>query len=420
MLSIKNNFVLTKEIDSIIFANRVCVNPMEGSDANSDGTPGELTKRRYLSFAAGGAGLIWFEAVAVAKEFRASPNQLIISEENLHTFADLVSRIKTINPNVKLICQLTHSGRFSRPEGVPNALSVMRDPFLDKRYPEHTSFPIVTDEYLSALPRRFAAAAALCKRAGFDGVDIKACHRYLVSELLAAHTRVGRYGGTLENRSRLIDEIFQEISPLASGGFLLCSRFGVYDAIPYPFGFGVDRENGGVDLSEPIAVLKKLQSRGLSLVNVTMGTPYFNSHVNKPHKSEFCDPEHSISNLIEGARQIKRACEGLSVVSTGLSYSKEKAFIRGNAMLTAGDADFIGFGRLAFANKNFAFELLNGALDASKCCIACNKCSELLRAGLPSGCVVRDSEVYVPIYRKLVKQRKSAAADAVKGGLTYK
>ncbi|MDR0426917.1 MAG: flavin oxidoreductase/NADH oxidase, partial [Clostridiales bacterium] len=372
MKSIANHFGKSKSIKGLDFANSICINPMEGTDALADGTPGILTRERYAAFAESGAGLIWGEAVAVSPECRASANQLMLTEENADSFSELIAAIKKINPMVKLICQLTHSGRFSKPEGTPRPLAAMRDPYLDGRYPVHTGFEPVSDEYLAAVPQLFYKSAKLCKSAGFDGVDIKACHRYLVGELLAAYTRPGNYGGSFKNRTRLLRDIFTAIEPLAEDDFILCSRFGIYDAIAYPYGFGVGR-GGEPDYGEPIELLKILQKSGLSLVNITMGTPYYNAHINKPHKSPAYDPESSVDNLLRGASLIKAACPDLYVVSTGFSYLKERAFERGNQLLGAGGADFIGFGRLAFAHKTFAREILSGKLDAKNCCVACNK-----------------------------------------------
>ena len=83
----------------------------------------------------------------------------------------------------------------------------------------------------------------LAKEAGFDGVDIKACHRYLMNELLASHTREGRYGGSYENRSRLLLTVIREVRKATGDDFIIASRFNVFDAHPYPYGFGCDKKD---------------------------------------------------------------------------------------------------------------------------------------------------------------------------------
>lgn len=97
--------------------------------------------------------------------------------------------------------QLTHSGRYSKPEGVAAPMIAYRDPLLDPPVKVTDDGPVVSDEYLDGLVDIYVQAAKLAKEAGFDGVDIKACHRYLFSELLSAFTREGKYGGSFENRT---------------------------------------------------------------------------------------------------------------------------------------------------------------------------------------------------------------------------
>ena len=75
-------------------ANRIAIQPMEGSDGTAEGRPGELTKKRYERFAKSGAGLIWLEAVSIAQEGRATPGQLYITEETLDSFKALVEEIR--------------------------------------------------------------------------------------------------------------------------------------------------------------------------------------------------------------------------------------------------------------------------------------------------------------------------------------
>lgn len=78
---------------------------------------------------------------------------------------------------------------------------------------------------------------------GFDGVDIKSCHRYLLSELLASHTRGGKYGGSFENRTRFLRQTIRAVREAVGDDFIVACRFNVFDAHPYPYGFGCDRED---------------------------------------------------------------------------------------------------------------------------------------------------------------------------------
>ena len=191
------------QIGGFTAPNSLGVHPMEGCDGNADGSPAELTIRRYDRFAAGGAGVLWFEATAVVPEGRANPRQLWIHDGNVGEFAKLVERIRRTareqyGKEPVTIIQLTHSGRHSRPVDRPAPVIAQRNPVLDPRHKLPNDYPIASDDYLESLEDRFVQAAKLAQRAGFDGVDIKATHGYLLAELLGARMRPGPYGGSFE------------------------------------------------------------------------------------------------------------------------------------------------------------------------------------------------------------------------------
>ncbi|HWT76744.1 MAG TPA: flavin oxidoreductase/NADH oxidase, partial [Mobilitalea sp.] len=243
-------FHRTVKIGKATAPNSIACHPMEGCDGKPDGSPDELVFRRYKRFARGGAGLIWMEAVAVVPEGRASAKQLCIHKENVSEFHKLY---KTIIENAHdefgaehtplCIVQLTHSGRFSRPESKVAPIIACENPYLNERHKSENIAHTITDDELEALEDRFVEAAVLVKEAGFDGVDVKACHRYLNSELLSAYTRKGRYGESFEGRTRLIRNVVDKIRARLGSDFIIASRLNVYDAIPYPYGFGVDHED---------------------------------------------------------------------------------------------------------------------------------------------------------------------------------
>ena len=91
---------------------------------------------------------------------------------------------------------------------------------------------------------------------------------------------------------------------------------------------------------------------------------------------------------------------------SGLSFEGENALDYAANAIENGVTDFAGFGRMTFAYPTFYKDYLEtGILDKNKVCIKCGKCSELMRAGTVSGCVIRDSEVYMPYYSKFVLKK---------------
>lgn len=391
--------------------NRLTCQAMEGCDGTVDGSPDELTKRRYERFARGGAGLIWFEATAVLEEGRANPRQLYITENNLDDFKRQVEKIKetALKENgyePVVIMQATHSGRYSKPEGAPAPLIAYNNPIFEKDNPI-SSDRIVTDEYLDRVGEALVNGSFLAEKAGFDGVDIKCCHRYLNSELLSAFERAGRYGGSLENRTRLLRESIKGAIENCSKDFIVTSRLNVYDGFPYPYGFGVSKDNGlDFDVTEPDWLIKELYKYGVRLLNITMGNPYFNPHVNRPYaQGGYEAPEHpleGVARILNGTAKLKELNPEMAIICSAVSYlgvvapNVVSAFIKDNKF------DFAGFGRTIFAYPDFANEILqNGVMDKNKICICCSKCTEIMRTkGGTPGCVIRDKEVYMPIYKK--------------------
>jgi 2,4-dienoyl-CoA reductase-like NADH-dependent reductase (Old Yellow Enzyme family) len=390
--------------------NRLACQAMEGCDGDADGRPGELTGRRYRRFAAGGAGIIWFEATAVMREGRANPRQLYITEEDLDSFKKQVEEIKETALRERgheplVIMQATHSGRYSKPDGTPAPIIVKHDPLLEKDTPVDDG-RIASDEYLDRVGEALVNGAVLAERAGFDGVDIKSCHRYLLSELLSAYDRPGRYGGSFENRTRLLRESVKGAFAATGTGFIVTSRLNVCDGVPYPSGFGVT-EDGSFDPTEPSLLVKELAGLGVKLLDITMGNPYFNPHANRPFALGPYEPEEhpllGVKRVLDGTSQIKKAAPGTALICSAISYLGVAAPGVVSAYIRDGGFDVAGFGREAIAYPDFAKDILDsGEMDRRKICLCCSKCTEIMRkpGGTP-GCAVRDREVYLPVYREL-------------------
>lgn len=403
------------KIGNKVFKNRLACQAMEGCDGTLDGSPDTLTKRRYERFAKGGAGLIWFEATACLKEGRANPRQLFICENNLDDFKRQVEEIKEtafkengFEPVV--IMQNTHSGRYSKPNGTPEPLIAYSNPIFEKDNPISKD-RIVSDEYLDKVKEALIGASRLAEKAGFDGVDIKCCHRYLNSELLSAYHREGKYGGSFENRTRLLRESVKGAVESCSKDFLVSSRLNVYDGFAYPYGFGV-KTDGSLDFdeTEPDMLIKELYKSGVRLLNVTMGNPYFNPHVNRPFAvGGYTAPEPAlvgVKRVLEGTARLKKLNTEMAIICSAVSFLGVAAPNVVSAFIKEGGFDFGGFGRTIFAYPDFAKDILEkGEMDKNKICICCSKCTEIMRqkGGTP-GCVIRDKEIYLPIYNELVKR----------------
>ncbi len=405
--------------------NRCLIHPMEGFDSEPDGSPSELSYRRYRRWAQGRAGIIWFEATSVVPEGRSNPHQFWIHENNIDKFANLVDTTKRLakekyGQEHQPICvlQLTHSGRYSNPNGNRAPIIAYHDKFLDPSIGISDDYPIVDDDYLENLEDKFAQAAVFATQAGFDAIDIKSCHRYLINELLAARLRKGRYGGSFENRTRFLLNVIDKINDIIKEKQIhdnapdIYIRLGCFDGMPSPFGWA-SNEGEPVEpkLDELFQLLELLKKRNVALISVTAGNPYYSPHINRPYSKGLKEmqpanehPLIGVARLLNLSYQVKHAIaegedesenETTSIVSAGYSWLREYAGYAMAGTISQGWADLVGAGRLSFAYPDWPKDLLeNGNLDKRKVCLACSLCTALMRKGGPTGCAIRDKEIY--------------------------
>lgn len=392
-------------------ANRLVVQPMEAHDSENDGSPSELTRRRYLRYASGGSGIIWYEAVSVVHEGRSGPHQLWINKQNFDSFARLNDEVRkhayVQAPDPFLVIQLTHSGRYSKPEGVPKPQAAAPNPILDRTLPV-----ILTDDDLKRLTDRFVESARLAYRAGFNAIDLKACHGYLVIDLLAAKTRKNSIFGGEETggRFRFLLETIDRIRDYVPE-IMITTRLGISDL--YAGGFGVD-ENGEPDFTESLQLVEQLASRGIGLLNITMGSPYHNPHISRPYDTPVQGskvpgehPLEGVMRMINGTALFTERFPGIAMVGSGWSYLRHYAPNVAAAVIGSGRATFAGFGRNSFAYPSMPLDLMNtGKADPMKACITCSGCTRLIRNLRPGGCVIRDREIYGNELKKMIADGK--------------
>ena len=419
----------------IKIGNRIAVHPMEGWDGTADGNPTEHTIRRWKRFGQSGAKLIWGgEAVAVSHEGRANPNQLVASEHTQKGLATLrvvlieEHRRTTGSDDGLLIgLQLTHSGRFCRPNAhdKPEPRILYHHPILDRRLGLPRDYPVVSDGEIEAIIEDFHRAAKMAWELGFDFVDIKHCHGYLGHEFLSAHTREGKYGGSFENRARFLREVTQEIRSTAPG-LHIGVRFSAFDSvpfrpdpalstngklgpgipesqenlIPYRWGFGVNqRDPTKIDLTETIQFLSLLEALEIRLVNITAGSPYYNPHIQRPALYPPSDgyqppedPLHGVAQQMNVTRDLKQRFLNLIFVGTAYSYLQDFLPHVAHAAVREGWTDLVGLGRMVLTYPEILWDATEGnEIQRKRICRTFSDCTTAPRKGLPSGCYPLDS-----------------------------
>jgi 2,4-dienoyl-CoA reductase-like NADH-dependent reductase (Old Yellow Enzyme family) len=416
---------LPLEIGGCRVSNRWCIHPMEGWDANLDGTPSEHTLRRWRNFGFSGAKLIWGgEAAAVQRDGRANPNQTLATPENrdglralLKVLTDAHRERFGTTDNLLVGLQLTHSGRFARPNSKKLEPRIAyHHPQLDEKFgidPKDDSV-VWTDEDLERLIDRFVDAARLAARAGYQFVDVKACHGYLLHEFLSARSRRGPFGGDFEGRTRLLSMIIHRIRDVCPD-LMIGVRISIFDMapfktslevgqplsyeLPYLNGFGVDTQNPlQYDLAEPIRLLQLLKDLGVVAVNLSCGSPYYNPHIQRPAifppSDGYQPPEDplvGVARQIQAVRQCKAAVPDLPTVGTGYSYLQDYLPHVAQAVVREGWVDSIGLGRMVLSYWDLpADTLAHGELARKRVCRTFSDCTTAPRNGLISGCFPLD------------------------------
>ncbi len=401
--------------ESLKVRNRFCILPMEGWDAEGDGRPSDLVRRRWLNFAAGGAGLLWgCEAAAVVAEAKANPQQLVINKETANGIAQLLGEVRETHethcggPLVAGL-QLTHSGRWSRPNGSFEPRTMYSHAELDNRVSSGPT-SVLSDEALTQLVDTFVDRAILASDCGFDFIDFKHCHGYLTHEMLSAYHRDGPFGGSFDNRTRFTRQVLERINqrkPELEVGV----RLSVYDLLPFKPGengtgvavpgeprFGADNTGLQVDLREPFRFIELLRSLGVKMLCVTAGSPYYNPHIQRPALYPPSDgyqppedPLAGVARMLTATSEIKRAYPELKVIGTGYSYLQDYLPNVAAGLVEAGLVDAVGLGRMALSYPDMPSDVLQGrTLARKKICRTFSDCTTAPRNGLISGCYPLD------------------------------
>lgn len=396
--------------------NRFTILPMEGWDGTDSGAPTDLVQRRWNRFGTSGAKLIWAEATAVTAPGRANPHQLVMSATNAAAIAEaraeMVASHRTrfgSTDDLLVGLQLTHSGRWSRPQGALEPRTAFAHPMLDARSPGAT---VLSDTELHELIDAYVAAASLAHRAGFDFVDVKHCHGYLLHELLGGVDRPGEFGGSFENRTRFLRTVVERLRN-DEPDLMVALRLSAYDFAPFIPGpdrrgirepgdvghpFGGDATGTGIDLTEPHRLMDLCAELGIGLVSITAGSPYYNPHIQRPAyfppSDGYLPPEDplvGVARMAHVTAALQRAHPDLAIVTGGMSYLQDWFAHVGQHLVAAGDATSIGLGRMALSYPHLPADVLAGTpLDRQLICRTLSDCTTAPRNGLVSGCYPLD------------------------------
>lgn len=254
----KSNVLLEKQkVKSFVFNNRYVCAPFDISKATKDGLITEELLSIYEKRK--GPSLIVVEQAAIRADGQYRENLIFVDrDECVEGLSKLVDVIH--NNNQVAVLQINHAGSaadtsITKMEAV--APSSVVHPVFNRSMPRELTISEIHD-----IREDFIKAALRSKKAGFDGVELHNCHGFLLTQFLSPLTnlRTDEYGGSLENRSRLLMDITKEVRDAVGEEFLLLVRLGLDDLLP-----------GGFTLEEGCIIAEKLEEIGIDILDISTG-----------------------------------------------------------------------------------------------------------------------------------------------------
>ena len=300
--------------------NRLVMAPMCMYKAGADGKVTNFHINHYIARAMGGVGLIMLEATGVEERGKLTDQCLGIYEDaHIEGLAKIVKAVK--ENGAKIAIQLAHGGRKSLAT-VDEVYGPTDVPFSDK-YPTPTA---MTQSHIDSFVVSYKAAAVRAKLAGFDMVQVHAAHGYLLSSFLSplTNTRTDEYGGSVENRTRLLRQVIEAVTEGFAGP--VCVRVN-----------GSDNAEGGITASDMAEIVNLVKDTGICILDVSSGSVVD------------IKENHFVGHQVPHAEVIRNSTD-MPVMAGGLLTDPKQM----NEILRDGKADMIFVGRELLRNPFFA------------------------------------------------------------------
>jgi 2,4-dienoyl-CoA reductase (NADPH2) len=349
-------------IRGTVIKNRIAMCAMNDNLALPDGYPTQHQIDYYAARAAGGVGqLITGNAFIDDDVSKISSNQLGAHDNRMGAgLARLTEAVQ--NHGTALVVQLAHAGTQVLPETIRYRQTVAPSAQLWQSVPRE-----LTVLEIQTIVTSFAAAAARVERAGAAGVEIHCGHGYLLSAFLSPllNRRTDGYGGSAENRMRIVREIFDQTRAATDSRFLVGAKFNASDLV-----------DGGLSFDDGLLLAKALEAAGADYLGVSRGVGDSVDRMIAP----LYYPRHE---NIGAARRIRDAV-GLPVIAMGSVHDPADA----EDIIARGDADIVAVGRSLLADPRWPEKALRGDEQSIRPCIRCNECVALVDENREIRCAV--------------------------------
>lgn len=352
-------------IGRLSIKNRTVMTAMGVSLANPTGEANPDIIRYYEERAKGGVGLIITEVTRVDDITGiGTTNQLAVTHARqipwLERLADTVHKYDT-----KIFVQLHHPGRQTK-SALCNGEQIVAPSEVMCQVTREMPRAMTTEE-CKEMVAKFVTGAAYAKAAGIDGVEIHGAHGYLINQFLSPHTnkRTDEYGGSYENRMRILLEIVAGIKNVCGSSFPVSVRLSADEFMP-----------DGLTGEDTIQIAKDLEAAGVDVINISTGIYESAATIVEPGTyAEGWKKQYALA--------VKSA---VSVPVIAVNNIKQAEVAEG--LLEEGVCDFIGLGRSLLADPEFVEKARQGRQDEIRSCIGCLYCFGHLSAGNHIKCAV--------------------------------
>ncbi|WP_284035599.1 FAD-dependent oxidoreductase [Neobacillus sp. 114] len=380
------------KIGDINLKNRIIMAPMETNMASSSGEVTSKMIKYYAERAKGGAGAIIVEFTCVEREHGlGSPHQLLIDDDSfISGHRAIAMEIKSHGS--KAFLQLHHAGRETR-KSVIGRQPLAPSPIPCKVMKE--SPKELTIEEIKMIEDKFISAAYRAYKAGYDGVELHAAHGYLLNGFLSPYSnkRTDKYGGSLENRGRIIKNVIQGIKKTVDGNFPVIIRFSMDEFI-----------EEGLNIGEGIKFAKFFEDSGASAIHASTGI------------FESIDRNVEPMSFSEGWRipMARRVKEAINIPVIGVGVIRDPAFA--DKIIKNQDIDFVAMGRSFLADPHWAKKAKEGNQDLIIKCTSCCYCAERVTKHAEVRCSVNPVTGREADLLPLVKADKPLRVAVIGGG----
>ena len=318
------------QIRNTMFKNRIIKGAMSEALANDAGQPNQAHLKLYEAWAKGGLGCAITGNVMVDFRAKNEPGVVVVETERdlekLKAWANIGKRHGMIQ-----LVQLSHPGRQC-PKGLnketvaPSAVPF--SPALAMSF--GTPRELREDEILDII-QRFATSAAICEKAGFEGVQLHGAHGYLISQFLSPLTnkRQDQWGGSIENRSRFLLEAYKAVRSATSENFIISVKLN-----------SADFQRGGISEEDVIYVFKTMDAVGIDIIEVSGGTYEAPAMAGVKAEKRKASTVAREAYFLDFAEKIRQEVNCHLMVTGGFRTAAGM-----NAALDSGACDFVGIAR---------------------------------------------------------------------------